>query len=140
MTCLLNCCDNEEFEIKYSGVLNKNVFNHFSILPNDTDDLVIIATCKKCKNEYSIFNNKEDGYDNFYEKKNKENIELNFKSFDCKKCKCNDYIVNIRLEYSDDVLTGKVNEKFTWIYIDLVCKSCQKNIKILLAQKRLKIV
>ena len=133
ITGKLNCCNDCKFEIYHHSDLVKNIFNNYHFFQKESNnELFIYAKCLKCGKTISIFNIKEDGYDNFYEKKFKSKQNLSTESFKCLKCNKNDYNVKILLEYPDEDFNGKINEKFTWIWIEITCNHCGKKYKNIL--------
>ena len=129
-TCSLSCCNDDSFEIYFYGELIKSIFNKYHLFPKDSDErLIVFAKCHNCQSEINIFNNLEDGYDNYYEPHKNKSKKLNFKKFDCPKCSNNNFNVKIILEYSEEDYSKIIDEKFSWIWVSLKCSECGKEYK-----------
>lgn len=133
ITSKLICCENDKFELYYHCDLVKNLLGNYHFFQNEIDnDLCIHAKCLKCGEIISVFDNREDGYDNFYERKSKKKKKISTCSFNCLKCNSNNYSIKVLLEYPDETFDGKINEKFTWIWIEVTCNHCGKKYKNIL--------
>lgn len=133
ITSKLICCENDRFEVYYHSDLIKNLLGNYHFFQNEIDnDLFVCAKCLKCGTFISVFDNREDGYDNFYEKKSKRKTPQVTHPFNCLKCNSNNYGIKVLLEYADEDFNGKINEKFSWIWIEMTCNHCGKKYKNIL--------
>ncbi len=130
----LSCCEKQEFEITYDGLIKKS-FLMGTYLYSDDNKLVLEAKCKHCGRKILIFDSSTDGFSNCEKKPNRNVSRL--KSFDCKKCNKNNYTVKIKYEYSDiqeliEEGIENIDNAYSWIWVSLKCNECNSEYRKLI--------
>lgn len=130
----LSCCEKQEFEITYDGLIKKS-FLMGTYLYSDDNKLVLEAKCKHCGRKILIFDSSIDGFSNCEKKPNRNVSRL--KSFDCKKCNTNNYTVKIKYEYSDvqeliEEGIENIDNAYSWIWVALKCNECNSEYRKLI--------
>jgi len=126
----ISCCGSRDFIISYFGDLEKTLFGHKYII-GEYNHVGLLAKCKNCGKEISLFNGFTDGYDNCALGLHDVLPLLNYNDFMCDKCKRNYFSIEICFEYQsreelEEIGIQEYENAFSWIWISVVCSSCKK--------------